>query len=42
VFSGAAGDAGSLTFILLLVAASVGGTIIMFLPGPSRWFRRAH
>lgn len=37
---GAAGDTGSLLFLLLIVGASVGGTIIMFLPEPSRWFAR--
>jgi hypothetical protein len=41
MFTGAAGDTGSLVFILVIVAASVGGTIIMFLPESSRWFRSA-
>ena len=40
-FTGAAGDMGSLVFLLLVVATSVGGTIITFLPEPSRWFRSA-
>jgi hypothetical protein len=39
--TGAAGDTGSLVVFLVIVALSVGGTIIMFLPGPSRWFGRA-
>jgi hypothetical protein len=42
MFTGAAADGGSLVFILLVVAASVGGTVITFLPEPSRWFRSAH
>jgi hypothetical protein len=42
MFTGAAGDSGSLVFILLVVAASVGGTVITFLPEPSRWFKSAH
>jgi hypothetical protein len=42
MFGGAGGDAGSMVFILLVVVASVGGTIITFLPEPSRWFRSAH
>jgi hypothetical protein len=42
LFTGAAGDMGSLVFLLVVVAASVGGTIITFLPEPSRWFRSAH
>ena len=41
MFTGAAADTGSLVFILVIVAASVGGTIITFLPEPSRWFRSA-
>jgi len=41
MFTGAAADAGSLVFLLLVVAASVGGTVITFLPEPSRWFRTA-
>jgi hypothetical protein len=40
--AGGASDAFSLLFALVVVAASVGGTIIMFLPEPSRWFRSAH
>jgi hypothetical protein len=39
--TGAAGDTGSLVVILVIVALSVGGTIIMFLPEPSRWFGSA-
>jgi len=31
----------ALVVVLLIVAASVGGTIIMFLSEPSRWFQRA-
>lgn len=42
MFTGAGGDTGSLVFILAVVAASVGGTIITFLPEPSRWYRSAH
>jgi hypothetical protein len=38
--TGAAGDTGSLVLLLVIVALSVGGTIIMFLPEPSRWFGR--
>jgi hypothetical protein len=37
--TGASGDTGSLVLLLVIVAASVGGTIIMFLPEPSRWFQ---
>jgi hypothetical protein len=40
-FTGAAGDMGSLVVFLAIVALSVGGTIIMFLPEPSRWFGSA-
>lgn len=29
----------ALVMVLAIVAASVGGTIIMFLPEPTRWFR---
>jgi hypothetical protein len=39
--TGASGDAGSLLFFLVVVAASVGGTIMMFLPASSQWFQRA-
>jgi hypothetical protein len=39
--TGASGDPASLLFFLVVVAASVGGTIIMFLPASSRWFQRA-
>jgi hypothetical protein len=42
MFTGAAGDTGSLVFILAVVAASVVGTIITYLPEPSRWYRSAH
>jgi hypothetical protein len=40
-FTGAAGDTGSLVVLLVIVALSVGGTVIMFLPEPSRWFGSA-
>jgi len=36
---GAATDGTSLVFLMLVVAASVGGTVILFMPEPSRWFR---
>jgi hypothetical protein len=42
MFTGAAGDPGSLVFILIIVAASVGGTVIAYLPEPSRWIRSRH
>jgi hypothetical protein len=41
MLAGGAGDTVSLVFILVIVALSVGGTIITFLPDPSRWFRSA-
>jgi hypothetical protein len=42
VFGGSAGDPVSLVILLVIVAASVGGTVITYLPEPSRWFRSAH
>jgi hypothetical protein len=39
--SGAAGDTGSMVILLAIVAASVGGTIILFLPEPGRYFSGA-
>jgi hypothetical protein len=39
--TGAAADPGSLVVVLVIAALSVGGTIIMFLPQPSRWFGSA-
>ncbi|MGH3585073.1 MAG: hypothetical protein ACRDQ0_02015 [Pseudonocardia sp.] len=41
MFTGAAGDAGSMVILLVIVAASVGGTVILFLSGPNRYFSRA-
>jgi hypothetical protein len=38
MFAGAGSDGATLLFVLLVVAASVGGTVIAFLPEPSRWF----
>jgi hypothetical protein len=40
VFGGAAGETAGLLMLLLIVGASVGGTIILFLPAPSHYFMR--
>jgi hypothetical protein len=39
--TGAAADPGGLVVVLVIAALSVGGTIIMFLPEPGRWFGSA-
>jgi len=39
--TGLSGDTGSLLLFLVIVACAVGGTIILFMPDASRWFRRA-
>jgi len=36
--TGAAGDAGSLGFLLAVVALCVGGTVLMYLPASTRFF----
>jgi hypothetical protein len=37
----AAGDTGSMLVFLVIVGACVVGTVILFLPAPSRYFGRA-
>lgn len=38
LFGGTASDAGSLVFLVLVLAASVGGTVLMFMPAAAKFF----